>query len=80
MKSNLKDNASFKDFMKPIKKLEKAFQSAGIPVEIEFKRTDSHGKVIDVLSKTNPYYRHSVSIEGDSPAQAIKDIAAAIRL
>jgi hypothetical protein len=75
--SNYAESA-FKDFLTPLEALEKAFREAGVDITFRGIYTGNGGKRVEILR-----YGLSdrvVSIEGDNPAQAIKDVAGAIRL
>ena len=72
------DVDAFREYAKPLKKLEEAFIKAGLPLTFH-AFTDSFGnKLVKILHKNRS--PKIVSIEGDSPAQAVKDVAAGVRL
>jgi hypothetical protein len=70
--------SAFKGYLVPLEALEKAFREAGVDITFRGIYTGNGGKRVEIL-------RHSlsdrvVSIEGDNPAQAVKDIASAVKL
>lgn len=73
----------FNDYIEPIRGLEKAFRDAGVNIEFTLTvwkeiETCREGKAV-VINYHAPY-GNSISIQGDSPAQAVKNIAAAVSL
>ncbi|MDR1250023.1 MAG: hypothetical protein LBK63_12055 [Treponema sp.] len=71
------DREAFEGYTAALGALEKAFNMAGIPVLFRCLYSPVFGRT--VLMKKGEALR-SISIEGDSPAQAVKDIAAAVKL
>jgi hypothetical protein len=78
MKMSAKYGLEFKDYLMPIRLLEKSLLAAGLPVAFEAGISEGGDKWVSI------YYggrkQRVISIEGDNPAQAVKDIAAAVRL
>jgi len=72
-------NASaFKGYAKPLERLEKSVNKAGLALAFHVF-TDAFGnKMVRVRSQRSP--QKIICIEGDSPAQAVKDVAARVRL
>ncbi|MDR1286778.1 MAG: hypothetical protein LBK08_04130 [Treponema sp.] len=77
MKIRRRDRAAFAEYLKPLRCLERSFQSAGVPVEFIARNWLDLGKTIYV---DYPFCKHRItqSIEGDSPTQAVKDVARAV--
>jgi hypothetical protein len=71
------DITAFEGYAAALGTLEKAFNMAGIPVSFHCLDSAIFGRT--VLMKKGRAMR-SISIEGDSPAQAVKDVAAAVKL
>jgi hypothetical protein len=78
MRVDLCDKETFAGYMTALQTLEEAFIMAGALVSFYCLDSLVLGKT--VLIKRGDAKIVEVSIEGDSPAQAIKDVAAAIRL
>jgi len=78
------NTAAFQDYAKPLEKLEKSFNEAGLPLAFHALVDPFGNKMIRVMSvnPNNKIIRNSkiICIEGDSPAQAVKDVAAGVRL
>jgi hypothetical protein len=70
--------AAFEGYAKPLRSLEKAFSQAGNPVRFYAFVAPLSNKMVEIIRK--PASRKLVCIEGDSPAQALKDVAAAVKL
>jgi hypothetical protein len=70
-----KDRNGFSDYTKPLRLLEKTFQSAGIPVVFQARDWPVHGKTVYITHPSFPKHK-AISIEGDSVCQAVKDVAA----
>jgi hypothetical protein len=77
MKIDPYDKEAFAGYMTALSTLEEAFNMAGALVSFICWNSPSFGKTVMIKrgSATN-----SISIEGDSPAQAVKDVAGAVRL
>jgi hypothetical protein len=73
-----KECFAFRDYLFPLNKLEEAFQSAGEKIEFHLKLSQGKGRYVEILCQGKPV--NVQSIEGDSPAQAVKDVAGAVRL
>jgi hypothetical protein len=78
MKMSVKHALEFKDYLMPIRLLEKAYREAGIHVEFHAFLSSGGDKWVSVYF--NGRRSMTISIEGDNPAQAVKDVAAAVRL
>jgi hypothetical protein len=77
MKIDPCDVEAFAGYMTALRDLEGAFNMAGVGVVFHCLNSAAFGKTVHIKwGKAE----NSVSIEGDSPAQAIKDVAAAVRL
>jgi len=73
--------AAFAEYAKPLEKLEKKFNRAGIPVKLRAFVAPRENKMVMVeITYTNQRFMNLICIEGDSPAQAVKDVAAGVRL
>ena len=72
-------SGSDENYDKPLALLEQAFKEAGL-VDDEFvcDITADGAKMVSVYRAG--FLRKQISIEADSPAQAIKDVAAGVRL
>jgi len=71
--------AAFTEYRASLKQLEDAFNLAGLPITFTCILDDSNQKVVEVSKQTHNTIRY-IYIEGDSPAQAIKDVAKGVRL
>jgi hypothetical protein len=78
MKMSVQHALDFKDYLLPLRALEKSFKITGFRVEFELTVSEHRNKWISITEDSRP--PHMISIEGDSPAQAVKDAAAAVRL
>ncbi|MDR2098216.1 MAG: hypothetical protein LBP37_06820 [Spirochaetaceae bacterium] len=74
----IKRASAFKEYLEPLRLLESSLKAAGLDIEFETGCTYGKGKWI-FLNRGGKTYR-VVSIEGDNAAQAVKDVAAAVRL
>jgi len=71
--------AAFAEYEAPLRQLENAFQMAGLNVSFRCFVTPLNSKMVDVLYR-NKSRNKFLCIEGDSPAQAVKDVAAGVKL
>ncbi|MDR0583583.1 MAG: hypothetical protein LBG57_04450 [Treponema sp.] len=71
------DQEAFTGYMTALRTLEEAFNMAGALVSFHCRNSPTFGKNI-LIKKGNA--ANVISIEGDSPVQAVKDVAAAVRL
>jgi len=71
--------AAFAEYEASLRQLEMTFYSAGLVVNFYCSVDPLGNKMVDVLNK-NKSRNKLVCIEGDSPAQAVKDVAAGVRL
>jgi hypothetical protein len=71
------DQETFAGYITALRTLEEAFNLAGVPVSFYCLNSSAFGKtvIIKMMNATN-----NISIEGDSPGQAVKDVAKAVRL
>jgi nicotinamidase-related amidase len=69
---------AFEDYREPLKSLEEAFRKSGITVTFFAFEAPLGNKLIQILRGKTVV--KTVCIEGDSPAQAIKDVAQAVKL
>jgi hypothetical protein len=73
------DRPAFAEYEPSLRALENSFRKAGVPVTFEpVDLPEGGGRVIFI--RNNGRVVKSLMIEGDSPAQAVKDVAAAVRL
>jgi hypothetical protein len=79
MKMSEKHALDFKDYLPPLRALEKAFKFAGL-VNIEFWAILSEDGEKWIEVSFDGRTSRVISIEGDNPAQAVKDVAASVRL
>jgi hypothetical protein len=70
--------AAFEGYANPLRSLEEAFNKAGTSVSFYAFVAPLGNKMVDIIRKSAS--RKLVCIEGDSPAQAVKDVAAAVKL
>ena len=70
---------AFQDFAKPLEKLEQSFNRAGLFITFRAFVAPHELKMVDVTYK-NGRRMKLICIEGDSPAQAVKDVAEGVRL
>jgi hypothetical protein len=71
-------SVSDENYDKPLALLEQSFKEAGL--NIEFVCAIGTGKAKIVSIYRDGFLQRQQSIEGDSPAQAVKDVAAGVRL
>jgi hypothetical protein len=73
-----KEYIAFRDYLTVLSDLENAFRFAGEKIEFRLGLLKGQDRYVEILrdGKCNGIK----FIEGDSPAQAIKDVAAAVRL
>jgi hypothetical protein len=69
---------AFERYAEPLRSLEKAFRLAGTLITFFALDAPLGNKVVQILRDQKLV--KTVCIEGDSPAQAVKDVAAAVRL
>jgi hypothetical protein len=69
---------AFEPYLESIETLEKSFRQAGLDITFRGIYTGNGGKRVEILK--SGFSAGLVFIEGDSPAQAIKDVAGAVRL
>jgi hypothetical protein len=72
------DYAAFRDYLTVLSDLERAFQFAGEKIEFRLGIHEGTDRYVEILRDGKPV--GIKFIEGDSPAQAIKDVAGAVRL
>ena len=75
--------SEFKDYVVPLAGLEACFNNAGVSIEFTLTIWDDKtnlkpGKA--VVIDYHAHYSNSISIEGDSPAQAVKRVAEVLEL
>jgi len=71
--------AVLREYARPLQKLEKAFNKAKLPVALHVFVTPHGNKMVEITYK-NQKQRKLLCIEGDNPAQAVKDVAEEVRL
>ena len=74
------DKNAFADYEAAFYKLEMAFGYAKAYIEFHCFVLPPNNKIVEVLNRKNKKRLCLICIEGDSPAQAVKDVAAAVRL
>jgi hypothetical protein len=77
MKISVQHIVAFKDYRIPLRALEKSFRTAGLNIEFD-AFVNSEMRLIGVIYNGKP--KNCIAIEGDSPVQAVKDVAAAVIL
>jgi hypothetical protein len=70
--------AAFAEYEVPLRMLEGAFKAAGLPLSFRCFVAPPNNKMVDITRKNKSV--RLVCIEGDSQAQAVKDVAAGVRL
>jgi hypothetical protein len=73
-----KEYVAFRDYSTVLSDLEEAFRFAGVNVEFLLALRGGKDRYVQIIYNGKP--GNIKFIEGDSPAQAIKDVAAAVRL
>ena len=73
-----KDKDVFEEYRASLINLQNAFILAGLSISFNFLIDPNYGKVVEVIK--NKKRCQLLSIEADSPAQAIKDVAAGVKL
>ena len=69
---------AFLEYARPLKKLEKSFRSAGLFLTFHAFVDPFGNKMVRVIpNKATPKI---ICIEGDNPVQAVKDVAAGVRI
>jgi hypothetical protein len=68
---------AFEGYEEPLKLLEEAFNRAGIPVKFYAFEAPLKNKMVRIYLNLQV---KTICIEGDSPAQALKDAAEAVKL
>jgi len=76
---NKEDEHAFRDYDESLRLLESAFVMAGLDICFECIVDKNYGKAVEVSKKGSTAFRY-IGIEGDSPAQALKDVANGVRL
>ena len=74
---------AFKDYVIPLVGLEASFNNAGVPVEFILTFWDGKNSVRKGMAVVIDYHSShgaAISIEGDSPAQAVKRVADAVEI
>ena len=69
---------AFTDYVESLQKLEEAFNKAGMAISFRVLETPHCQKFIEVIGGDSS--QKLICIEADSPAQAVKDVAAGVRL
>lgn len=78
MKANRKERAAFRDCFAVLGRLEEAFRLAGENIEFRLSLRMGKDRYVEIIR--NGTINALKFIEGDSPAQAIQDVAGAVRL
>jgi hypothetical protein len=78
MKAGMKYTLDFKDYLLPLRFLEKSLRAAGLDIEFRAVAAESGMKWIEIRHEGKSPF--AVCIEGDNPAQAVKDVAAGVML
>jgi hypothetical protein len=73
-----KNKNAFSEYGTSLRYLEKSFNKAGLPVTFRCVATPNKTKIVDIIK--NFKVIKQICIEGDSPAQAVKDVAEAVKL
>jgi len=79
MKINALYADAFRDYEKPLQKLEEAFNAAGWGFKFHlFVHPQSGEKVVEVIGGCAS--QNIISIEADNPAMAVKDVAKGVKI
>jgi hypothetical protein len=78
MKANKKERFAFRNYFTVLSDLEKLFRLAGENIEFRLCLQGGENRYVEIIR--NGTINALKFIEGDSPAQAVKDVAAAIKL
>lgn len=70
--------AAFEGYAESLRSLEEAFRKAGYMITFYAVNAPLGNKIVKILKGKTVL--KTICIEGDSPAQAVKDVAAAVRL
>jgi hypothetical protein len=73
-----KDQAAFKGYVDALRSLEASFREAGVPLSFYAFEAPLENKMVQIIR--GKAVIKTVCIEGDNPAQAVKDVAAAVEL
>jgi hypothetical protein len=73
------DKPAFAEYEPSLRSLENSFRKAGVSITFEAGLLPENGGRIIFINNGRRIVK-SIMIEGDSPAQAVKDVAAAVRL
>ena len=79
MKTSGRDLNSFERHADALSQLELSFRTAGVPVKFFLFMAALNNKMVEITYK-NSKPKKLVCIEGASPAQAIKAVAAAVNI
>jgi hypothetical protein len=79
MRYNLSgDKPAFAGYEGPLRSLEQSFRRAGLPLSFLADVIPVRGKIVHIRIRGK--ILKSIYIEGDSPVQAVKDVAEAVPL
>ena len=70
---------AFWGYSKPLEKLEKSFNKAGLAITFNAFVAPRDNKMVEIIYRGQSKSK-LVCIEGDSPAQAVKDVAKAVEV
>ena len=70
------DKPAFAGYARPLRALERSYRKAGVPLTLEAGVLPGGGRIIYIMYERR--VAKSLMIEGGSPAQAVKDVAAAV--
>jgi hypothetical protein len=79
VKANKKERSAFRDYFTVLSDLEKAFRLAGENIEFRLCLQGGQNRYVEIIRNGTINGLKFIK-EGDSPAQAIKDVAGAVRL
>ena len=79
MKTSSRDINSFEDYADALSQLESSFRAANVPVKFYLFVAALNNKMVEVTYK-NGKPKKLLCIEGTSPAQAVKTVAAAVNI
>jgi len=79
MRLDEQHKAVFTDYEASLRSLEEAFNLAGLPISFYCSVDPLGNKMVEATNKKKKRI-NLICIEADSPAQAVKDVAAGVRL
>jgi len=79
MRTSGRDANYFEGYEEPLSQLENTFRAANVPIKLVLFVAPLNNRMVEITCK-NERWKRLVCIEGASPAQAVKDVAAAVSI